>query len=271
MSSVVSVSPAYRLSVSLEDGLLGSGNLIGSFGRYVTKEGSQMVRSQSLFLLALLMTVTAAPLVADSVYIDESGPAGSLPVVTLQNDPGSTFLQSSTVTPVTCDNPAVLSGCWIIDVRVIGQGLLSWGTQYGVELTEPGSPSTLSDSFGHDAEIPNDFNGTADVTFQLYSDEASAGILGGRAHICELAGCPQVVEDGTFQAASLGITIVDNPITTQHVFNVYLESGPEEVAPVPEPASLYLVTSGLCALLILAGRKRSLRDGLGTWLKKVTS
>jgi hypothetical protein len=92
------------------------------------------------FLFCALFAIPAtAQTAASSVFIDESGPEGTPPVVTFSNPSGSSFLQGSMVTSVTCPNQAVLSECWNIDLTVQGTVLQHWGSPAGVELSEPGT------------------------------------------------------------------------------------------------------------------------------------
>ncbi len=206
-----------------------------------------------VFLGFLFCTLVPISATADSVSINEAGPEGTAPIVTLSNDPGSSFLLGSSVTAVTCPNFAVLSECWNIDVIVQGVAISTQGTPMGLELSEPGTPGILSDSFGYAAAIPDNLAGTDDIRFQLFSDDPF-GNLGGRAEICQLGGCAQAVEDGSFQAANVGITIFNNlqPSTSQS-FDVFLKSDVGDVSvdvgTTPEPAAFLLLGSGLLAVV----------------------
>jgi PEP-CTERM motif len=205
------------------------------------------------FLFCSLVAIPAAAQTPSSVFIDESGPEGTAPIITLSNPSGSSFLQGSTVTAVTCPNSAVLTECWRIDVIVQGTNLSSWGTPMGLELSEPGTPGILSDSFGADASIAGKVTGTSDISFQLFSDDES-GTLGGRAFICQPGGgvCAQSVENGRFQAANVGVTICNNlqPSTCQP-FDVFLKS---DVNATPEPTTFLLFGTGLLCVLGAARR-----------------
>ena len=206
---------------------------------------------KALFLF-VSFTLLSVPAVANSVFVSESGPL-SLPVVTFTNSPGSTFLKSASATAVACPNTAITSGCWRIDVVVQGTILVNWGT-FGVQLYDPGT-GTLSDSFGSEFSVPNYVTDTSTVSFQLFSLNAS-GILGGQASVCQLGMCSQAVENGTFQAGDLGLTVGDstNGINvTNNSFDVFLQSGP--LVQTPEPSTLSLLSAALSALALFAGRK----------------
>src|ERR1700730_10556678 len=125
---------------------------------------------KALFLF-VSFTLLSVPALANSVNIDESGPLGTLPVVTFANSPGSTFLKSASATAVACPNAAVTTECWRIDVVVQGTILVNWGT-FGVQLYDPGT-GTLSDSFGSEFSVPNYATDTSTVSFQLFSLNAS--------------------------------------------------------------------------------------------------
>jgi PEP-CTERM motif-containing protein len=204
------------------------------------------------FLFCALVAIPSAAQTTPSVFVDESGPEGTAPVVTFSSPSGSSFFQGSTVTNVTCPNQAVLSECWNIDLTVQGTVLKSWGSPAGVELSEPGTTGVLSDSFAGAAEIPNANGLTADIKFQLFSDDPS-GTLGGRAFTCQMAnGCLQLVEDGTFQTAIVGLTECD---LTSHCqsFDVFLKSdvgdAPVDLGATPEPATFLLFGTGLLCVL----------------------
>jgi len=161
------------------------------------------------------------------------------------------------VTSVTCPDQAVLSECWNIDLTVQGTVLFSWGKPAGVELSEPGTTGILSDSFAGAAEIPNANGLTADVKLQLFSDDPS-GTLGGRAFTCQMTnGCLQLVEDGTFQTAIVGLTECDLSLNCQS-FDVFLKSdvgdAPVDLGATPEPTTFLLFGTGLLRVLGAARR-----------------
>ncbi len=124
----------------------------------------------------------------------------------------------------------------------------------GLELSEPGTPGILSDSFGSAAAIPVSLVET-DIRFQLFSDDPS-GTLGARVSVCQLGGCAQSVEDGGFQAANVGVTI-NGQFAPIGSFNVFLKGdvGDAPVDVVPEPGTLLLLGSGLLGVVGAARRK----------------
>lgn len=203
----------------------------------------------------------ATPALANRINIDEAGAEGTLPIVTVTNDAGSTFLKSATATAVACPNGAVVTECWRIDVIAQGQILVSWGSTYGLELSEPGT-GVLSDSFGSAASVPDNSTDTSDISFQLFSDDLS-GNLGGRASVCQQQnGCILGVEDGTFQPANQGLTVGDSPngnTTVNRSFDIFLKSdvgdAPVDTTTVPDPGTLVLFGSGLISILGVARRK----------------
>src|ERR1700676_4102658 len=106
---------------------------------------------------------------ADSVKVDESGPEGTLPIVTFSA--GSTYLLGSSVTPCS----GVLSGvpeCWNIDIIVADSGS-TFGSPNGRELSEP-ETGKVSDSFGgvsaHSVTVTVNGVGIAatDIQFRLF-------------------------------------------------------------------------------------------------------
>src|ERR1700686_3344730 len=218
-----------------------------------------MLKTLLFFVSCSLLSASA---LADTVNINEAGLEGSLPIVTIMNDPGSTFLKSGTATPVACINAAIVTECWRIDLVVQGQNLASWGSTYGLELSEPGTPGILSDSLGSAAAVPDFPTDTVDISFQLFSDDPS-GTLGGRASVCQQKnGCVQAGEDGTFQAANQGLTVFDPASNKNNSFNLFFKSdvgdAPVDTSALPEPLSLVLLCTGL---LGIAGAVR--RSGSG--------
>src|ERR1700676_2493542 len=175
------------------------------------------------FLFCALAPIFA---LADSVKIDESGPEGTPPVVTLSA--GSTFLLSQAVRP--CINP-VVPECWTIDIIVKGTDVSSFGSKQGLELTEPGSRN-LSDSFGAVDATFGQAPGTENIQFQLFSDDDS-GNIGGRVGVCsQTTTCGKAVEDGTFQLSNSGETVSANSL------DVFIKSDLDGGGRTPEPATL---------------------------------